>query len=54
MSYCVLDLCPQSQITRQPTNNNGDNNNEEGEKEEEEEEEEEVEMCTSNEGLLKQ
>ncbi len=46
MSYCALDLCPQSQITRQPTDNNGDNNNKEGEEKEEEEEE----MGASNEG----
>jgi hypothetical protein len=34
-----LDLCPQSQITQQPTDNNGYDNNKEGEEEEEEEEE---------------
>jgi hypothetical protein len=49
MPYCALDLCPQSQITRQPADNNGNNNNIEGEEEAEEEEEEE-EMGISNEG----
>jgi hypothetical protein len=42
-----LDLCPQSQITQQPTDDNGDDNDEEGGEEEEEEEEE---MGASDEG----
>jgi hypothetical protein len=40
-----LDLCPQIQITQQPTNDNGGNNDNEGGEEEEEEE-----MGTSDKG----